>query len=162
MIELAVVTDRTGEEVLRLKELRAKIINRTATPEEVSEWLAGNKSVYTLDDLNRVEGNTQIVAEELNEYGYYTNPTIKTDWTDSDIPTKTEMDRYIGNVQNMKKAFCALPTTPDLPDTMDGLTFKGANAIEQTQVDLLAALELAKQGFRRCGTFYSGQGVILP
>lgn len=149
------------------------------------------KGAYNYTDLNRVEEAVDYVADELvqadtdikayavsmgvawdssfdlpydpNDY----NLTVKTDWAETDIPSATQMARYIGNIRLIRDAI------PDasavwIPDTMDGLNWELANNIEQLLIDMdtgLAALIALKKGYIRSalavyysGEIYSGEG----
>lgn len=86
------------------------------------------KGAYNYSDLNRVE---RAVAElsEINGLGLVT----KTDWTMWDIPTASDMQRYLDNVKAIRD-FSG--STILLPNTLDNLTYETANDIEKI---LLAA-----------------------
>ena len=43
-------------------------------------------------DLNRIEQDTEYLADMLNEYGYNQTITHKTDWIMSDFPYSAEME----------------------------------------------------------------------
>ena len=58
------VYDRTQEDVFRAIELNGgKYINRTITPEEKEEWMAGIKGALNLLDLQRIEWNTRLIGD---------------------------------------------------------------------------------------------------
>lgn len=128
------ITDRTS----------ADVRNRTA------------KGVYSAEDLNRVEAATQIISNKLTEAGYVTTVSVKTGWTMGEFPYDTEMARYMGNVKRCVDNFAKMPTTPDLPGSMDYLTHTGANTIEQCLADIDELLGNMKKCVRYSGTFYSG------
>lgn len=86
------------------------------------------KGAYNYSDLNRVE---RAVAEisEIDGLGLVT----KTDWAMWDIPTESEMNRYLGNIKTIRDS---IGSTIALPDSMNNLTYETANNIEKI---LLAA-----------------------
>lgn len=142
------------------------------------------KGAYNYTDLNRVEEAVDYIADELVqapadlqafatslgvawdssfELPYdendYTGLTVKTDWTDEDIPNVTDMARYLGNLQLIQ---AALPVLTVAPSSMNALDYNGANAIEQMlkEVDttLADAVEYRKQLIRgTLALFYSGE-----
>ena len=116
---------------------------------------ADGNTYYNYSDLNRVETKTAEVAELLTAQGYVTTVEVKTDWTMTDFPTQTEMNRYLGNVKKCVNNFCQMPGIT-LPDTMDKLDYIGANNIEKTLVGIEKLLEYMLAVMRYSGTFYSG------
>lgn len=88
------------------------------------------KGGYNFSDLNRVE---RAVARVSELYGL--GLTTKTDWTMWDIPTQSQMARYLANVAAIQEA---IGTTYTLPKSMEMLTYTGANNIEKVLVDALS------------------------
>lgn len=124
------VMDRNHTHWKRLKELKAKgWANLTAS--EKAEWNGeAAKGAYNCTDLNRVETAVAEIAPMFN-----LSLTTKTDWGIWDIPTVTQMDRYLGNVVAIRNAAFRVDNTsglPELPDSMDFLTWETANNIEKT------------------------------
>lgn len=83
------------------------------------------KGAYNYSDLNRVE---RAVAEisDLGGLGLIT----KTDWDMWDIPTESDMNRYLGNVAVIREALTDGVNVPEAPSTMSNLTYSDANNIE--------------------------------
>lgn len=96
---------------------------------EVIPTLA-TKGAYNYSDLNRVE---RAVAEisDIENLGLVT----KTNWAMWDVPTKADMNRYLGNIAVLRTLFSS---DIELPDTMENLTYETANNIERI---ILAAYE---------------------
>lgn len=88
------------------------------------------KGAYNYSDLNRVE---RAVAEinDIEDLGLVT----KTDWTMWDVPTESEMNRFLGNVGVLRVLYS---NDISLPDSMKNLTYETANNIEKI---ILAAYE---------------------
>lgn len=123
MIEL--ITDRTAQDVARVKELTFKDM----TEEELTEWLAGMKGAYNYTDLNRVNEAVIYVTERLKTVGWYIEPITKTDWTMTDFPTASDMKIYLDNIRLIRSC---LPTNiPQVPADMDKLSYEEANTIER-------------------------------
>lgn len=118
-----------------------------------------NKGYYNTTDLNRVGKAVQYLADLLNSYGYAVAVSPETDWVQTDIPNATQMDAYLTDVAAIKTAFYGAQT---LPAAMDNLGFETANNIEKLLVEVEKYIGWMVAGFRKCGTFKSGQGVILP
>lgn len=88
------------------------------------------KGAYNYSDLNRVE---RAVAEisDIKGVGLIT----KTDWTMWDIPTDSDMNRYLSNIKILRDLF---GIEFSLPDSMANMTYETANNIEKI---ILAAYE---------------------
>ena len=114
---------------------------------------------YTYDDLNRVGGNMRYLADLLVSYGYAETVKPKTNWAVGDIPRDSEMVWYLDDVRSVKSAFYG--TTP-LPESMEHINFTDANNIEKLLEEIETYINRMVAGFRKCGTFHCGQGVILP
>ena len=96
---------------------------------------SATKGAYNYSDLNRVE---RAVMEISDLAGL--NLVTRTDWTMWDIPTASEMERYLTNVQTIR-TYCG--SEIELPSSMDNLTYRDANNIEKI---LLAAYSVASAG----------------
>ena len=157
------ITDRNALDVLDLKNLLS-IPYEKWTEEQKEKFNLGNsKGAYNASDLNRVESAvlylTNILTslpDELKLYAtakgvswdaFFDVPydptaygvTVKTDWVMEDIPTPSDMVRYLANVVLLRNALQY--ATADLPSGMDNLTHDGANAIEKALVGLDEAIE---------------------
>ena len=102
------------------------------------------KGNYNYTDLNRVEEWCEYVANRLNEYNYFVDIEVKTNWTILDFPTNADMERIRSNVEKMKKAYYSFK---EVPDTLN-------------KIDILLDKMIAE--FHKCGTFNSGgmEGLI--
>ena len=83
------------------------------------------KGAYNYSDLNRVE---RAVAEisDLDGLGLVT----KTDWKMWDIPTESEMNRFLGNIAVIRLHLANNDNVPLAPTSMSNLTYNDANNIE--------------------------------
>ena len=130
------ITDRTAEDVARWRTLRDKGWD-AMTSLERAEWLLSTKGRYTHADMNRVESAVQELAARLRELGYIPpSLSVKTNWTVSDIPTKTDFDRYFGNVEALSALISLPPFTPLPPSTETRLDYQRANDLEQILSDI--------------------------
>ena len=113
------VYDRTSGDVLHAQD----------NPQEIS------KGAYNYEDLNRIENNTRYVADDMLKRGItteYITLNSKYNWSNKDIPTRTDMNRIINNVLLLQ----ALSNPEILDDletiqTSSQMTWILANAIEK-------------------------------
>lgn len=107
---------------------------------------------YDCRDYNRVGAAVAYVAGLLNTaYGFNVTVTAKHDWTAADIPTQSDIDRYLADIQTCRAAFQQLASTPETPTVMR-YNVDTANAIEKILVDVDDALNRMAQSW-----FYSGE-----
>nr|DAW49195.1 MAG TPA: hypothetical protein [Caudoviricetes sp.] len=132
---LSLITDRT----------RADVVNQT------------DKGFYNASDLNRVGAAVQYVAERFAAQGYAVEVSPKTDWLASDIPTASELETYRQNIAALRALLAVMPTTPEAPDSMAGLTYTEANDIERILLDLDALLTNAALAWYQSGEIYAGE-----
>lgn len=84
------------------------------------------KGAYNYSDLNRVE---RAVAELSDLFGL--GLITKTDWSMWDIPTASDMERYINNIARIRAVCNHISGVPQTPSDMNGLTYTAANNIEK-------------------------------
>lgn len=106
---------------------------------------AATKGGYNCSDLNRVE---RAVAEISNSYGL--GLTTKTDWAMWDMPTQSDLERYISNIELIRGHW-----SPNviIPGSMAKLNYAGANNIEKVLSEALNDLDTAY----RSGDLLSGE-----
>lgn len=145
------VTDRTANDVLRWNELRAKGYAAMSDAER-AEWNLGMKGAYNATDLNRVGIAVQTLAARFVEYGYRVEVSPKTDWKIGDIPGNAQMQRYLDDISALKAVLELAADTPQLPNSMELLTWSRANDIEKI-------LEIVEATLNRMITsmWYSGE-----
>jgi hypothetical protein len=117
------------------------------------------KGCYDYIDLNRVGEAVALLAEYLQSYGYSVTVDPKTDWSEGDEPTASQRAAYLADVAAIKAAFYG---TTELPAAMDNINHEDANNIEALLVEVDTYIAKMIAGFRKCGSFKSGQGLILP
>lgn len=144
------VTDRAQADFDRAAELSAKGLARM-TAAERAEYLAGMRGAYNAADLKRVQAAMAYVAERLRGYGYRVELPHARPWSVSDIPSPEEMDGYLADLAVLRRTIAVLPTTPDVPPDMEGLTWQEANDIERILLDVDGLLTLMVGSFLRCG-----------
>lgn len=164
------ITDRTAADVSKLDTLLKKPMAMW-TAEETAEFNAAVvKGGYDYTDLNRVTAAMEALDAALRQYGYSTGyRRIRIDhgtagggnglpdgysspytWYESDAQTESLMAQYLANVLTVCNTILS---DPELPTTMEKLTYQGANQIEQALVTLNTAIEQIVQGFMRSNSF---------
>jgi hypothetical protein len=103
------------------------------------------KGAYNFSDLNRVERAVEELAELLG-----VEIETKTNWSAWDIPTRSDVTRYLGNVRTIQN-LCGENTV--LPETLEKMTYATANEIEAV---LLRCRNIAESTIR-CGELVCGE-----
>lgn len=103
------------------------------------------KGAYNFSDMNRVERAVAEIAEILA-----LSVVTKTDWNVWDIPTKSDLTRYLGNVRLLRDV-CGI--SAELPEHLDKMTHTTANRIEEV---LLLCRNIAESTIR-CGELVCGE-----
>ncbi len=118
--------------------------------------VGNNKGALNLEvDLNRIEGNCEYLADLLIQYGYPVSITVKTDWTKTDKPTQSHIDRIRGNVLALIEAYRTIPGSPEIL-YHDYLDFTDVNSLELNLKNINTLLQEMIAGFKYCGVFYCG------
>lgn len=178
------IYDRTQADVDQWERLKSKGM-AGMTAEERERWTAGMKGAYNAADMNRVSKACGVSASTLcmipdlfrntlevygiapddaflvlpydpDDYDFTPNQS----WAMDDIPTREELDLYLRRVALLRAAMDY--ETDELPESMDGLTVYGANAIEKALALLTPAInEFLETVFQRMDNtkaawFYSG------
>jgi hypothetical protein len=152
------LTDRTQQDVNYVKQLIAKIVAGTATKLELAEWNSATlKGAYNYTDFNRVGVATRHLEIRFLEYGYVVSVDPKTNWKEEDIPTEEETAHYLEQVRILREMLSLLPTTPTVPNDMDGFTFEEANNIEKILEDIDFLLTNAAKAWFYSGDVFSGE-----
>lgn len=106
-------------------------------------------------------------------YEYPISLETYTNWQRAEDDFRLAIDRYLGNIKFLRGVLELPDGTPDVPIDIEQMTYQEANNIETillaVNTALIALEELKKSlidlvppSWRRCGTFYANQEVILP
>lgn len=110
---------------------------------------------------NRLEQWTTYLSAQLRSYGY--SVTVQTrEWTRTDYPTRTEVDRIRRNVDALQNGFYSLPDWREIVYN-NTLGYEQANALEwdlQRLYDWLRAMVGSFQ-MRQANTIFMQAGGIL-
>lgn len=115
---------------------------------------------YTFEDLNRVEGAVRLLAAYAKVVDGDMGLVCKTDWglpgvfSRESWPVKSQMGRYLSNVRSLRDRYA--PQCP-LPDSMEGLTWQGANEIESALLQIHRVLTGRLQIFQFSGELFAGE-----
>ena len=74
-----------------------------------------------------------------------------------DIPTLAQMQRYLADISAIRAALAVMPTTPDAPASMAGLTYTDANDIEQILLDVDALITKLISAYYYSGELIAGE-----
>lgn len=125
------------------------------------ESTADHKGVMNYIGWNRIETNCRYLADTLKAYGYYVEIQTKTDWVETDYPTKVQVDRIRSNVEALISCYHRKQGSPEIR-FWNTLGWEDANSLEQNIQNIDTLLGWMIDGFRYSGTFFSGQEVVLP
>jgi len=126
-------------------EIDALIVNHTAADH------------YDYRDYNRVGAAVAYVAWLLNtDCGFNITVTAKHDWTAADIPTQSDINRYLADVKTCRDAFAQLASTPETPEIMR-YNVDTANAIEKILMDADDSIRRTKLTWFYSGEIYGGE-----
>lgn len=145
---MALVTDRTADDVQRWKILRDKgWVNMTDA--ERDEWLgktsptpSARKGMYTYEDMNRVEDEVYVLYRLALSYGVgssFPQMSFK-DWSQGNAVTREDMERYLFNIEALRSAIGVYSSTPSTPSIDAPFTYVCANNIELILQDIRAII----------------------
>lgn len=137
-------------------------INTLVTDRTAADVRLGrDKGYYNATDLNRVGEAVAHIAERFTGYGYTVEVSPKTDWSESDTPTASQMETYRLNIARLRAVIAVLASTPETPERMRALDYVKANNIEQILADMDFILQNMPAAFRHSGvTICGSKGVI--
>ena len=158
------IFDRTQSDVSRVQSLTQKMIAGTATEAEKEEGLGGKmKGAWTAADLSRMEARTAYLYDVLLQYGYTAVTTPQQgEWTESDTPTRSDIDRIRRNADALQTGFQQIGDWRDIiyNNTMD---FNQANALEWDLQRLYDWLQATVNGFmtKQANTLFMVAGGVF-
>ena len=114
------------------------------------------KGCLNCTDLNRIENNIEYLSELLNEL-YYCNTIDKRDaqWSMDDIPTKTNIERILNNLNELLIKYYTLDEALVIPETLTH--FEAVNIVEKCIYLIKVMIDDMVTSFRECGTFNCGE-----
>ena len=151
------ITDRNEADVIRWKTLHDKGWHAMNAAEQ-AEWQSYMKGCYNFSDMNRVELAVQELSARLTKLGFLP-PALqtKTAWSNVDIPTKADFDRYFSNVDALKQVLPMVPSTPATPTTAERFNYLKANDLEQILLDIDTATTNLQKAWYFPGEIFAGE-----
>lgn len=134
-------------------DIKTLITDRTAA--DVASGT--DKGYYNVTDLNRVGAAVKYIAKQFTGYGYAVEISPKTDWSESDTPTASQMETYRLNIANLRAVIAIMASTPKTPETMRFLDYLKANDIERILQDLNTLITNMEQAWFFSGDLYAGE-----
>lgn len=130
---IRLITDRTNADVNTLKTLYERGMAQWTETE--LNWFntAIVRGAYNNEDLNRVNIAIDFLANELKKRGYISDVMPKMDWVNEDVPTQSQMQTYLQNVDTVRTAQ-KFPVS-EIPITMQKSTIDDWNNIEKALVE---------------------------
>ena len=151
------ITDRTREDALRVLSLAAKWSRGTISDSEILEWNMNMKGAYNASDLNRVGTYVQLLTDKMHEIGLFPDTVGRNNWTESDYNDAAALDYYLVDINKIRTAINAMPSTPPVPDTMQELNYIRANNIEQILLDMNRMTDNLIDSLYYAGEVYAGE-----
>lgn len=138
--EISCIFDRTLEDVIYAFD------NQTLV----------SKGALNYEDLNRIEGNIDIIVFALSTIGYYLRLDVKTNWEETDIPTYVEMNRIRNNIRKLIIKFVEIGIFPQVED-LYYLDYTEVNNWERILCQLFMGYKNYLETIIYCGTRYCGE-----
>lgn len=160
-VTLDLIFNRESDDVEKLKELRKKVRNGTATDKEKADWLSASIGAYEYSDMNRIGNAINYIAEVLNKYSYENDIQVKTDWKLGSFPTETGLRWIWYYLHELNRIFPYYSEgEKKIPKTGNNLTFSGANDLEEYIYILHKIIKNMERGFVHSGVCGLGQNRI--
>lgn len=83
--------------------------------------------------------------------------SITDKWREGDVPTASDMAQFIANISALRRTISIMPTTPEVPADMEGLTYTEANNIEQILKDIEFLINNMAGAWFYSGDLYAGE-----
>lgn len=132
---LGLVTDRTEEDV------------RTRT----------KKGVYNAGDLNRVSAAVELLRPVFRDFGYSVGDADIRDFSENELPRLSEAEEFLAAVRALDGRFRYAENMVELPETMQRLTYTGANAIEEFLSLMPDVFERMRTAWYFAGELFCGE-----
>lgn len=117
----------------------------------------GPSTFYNSTDLNRVGQAMDWLADKLFELGYQIIVTPNVSWARTSIPVASQMAHYLDDLRKIRETLTQPSSTPEVPSTMNGLTYSKANDIETILSVTNALIEWMVSVFFYTGDLFAGE-----
>lgn len=156
---MALVTDRTAADLNEIKRLSGLGLTSWSADDKTAWNAINSKGAYNVTDVLRVIGAMTYLVTQLNAAGFNLSLlSSASGWTEgADRPVVSLMNNYLRDLGVIQSALDLPSTSPDLPESINYLTWRRANNIEQMLLDVDALLALYVQTmFPPCGDALCG------
>lgn len=142
------ITDRTQEDVDRLKALRERILSGQYTEQDWEEYHYYSKGALNYSDLARIEGNLETLASLLrvNLYSMERDP----------IPRVPYFTNLLKNITIIRESPYCSDITPQVP-SMPLNTYQKINDIEKILLDAYTIFMANTSAM-----YYTGSELVMP
>lgn len=114
------------------------------------------KGCLNVDDLNRIEFNTEYLSDLLCTLYYFNNIKKHSDiWHTGGVPNVNHINRMIANVSKLQTAYFKPSGSPTLPNTLTH--YENVNSIEKCIYLLKVMIDNMTSSFKECNTFECGE-----
>lgn len=118
--------------------------------------LVNYKGCLNFTDVNRIEDNTEYLADLLISLYYFnTISRNSANWSTSSILDTANVSRIINNIEILQSAYYKPTGSPDLPTTLTH--YEQVNSVEKCLYLLKEMIDDMVSRFRECGTFNCGE-----
>lgn len=139
------IRDRTQADVDYALELRSK---STYSEQDL-------KGAYNISDRNRIGRTVNYIAELLRTSGNNeANMNIREDWNVYDIIKPSDNNNVLSALICLKKYFPDDKIT-EIPESLDGLTYQKANALENVLYDFCGVFLRIGESWIYCGEAFA-------
>lgn len=157
------IFDRTQSDVDALihilKLVKASGYDALPGAQKVALMNANNKGGYSHLDANRVITAYRQLIADLAAQGIIVETTADTlpTYTNADRMTPEQGAAYLQMIENVRQALTVGDDTPATPDSMNNLSYEGANAIEKILYDVSVLIDNMIAGAYFSGEIYAGE-----
>lgn len=114
------------------------------------------KGSYNASDMNRVSAAAEYVRGIIRSFGYTLPDGVKRRWAENDIPDAAELERHLADVLSVDAINYAAEKLI-LPQSMNRLTYEGANTIEKFLRMIGEAAERIPEAYIYSDEIYGGE-----
>ena len=120
------------------------------------------KGCYSAQDLNRVGAAVAELTERLWAVGGNPHTAPRLDWREEEWPTPSTAQRYLLDLREMRRQLNMPPGVPEVPESLEQLTYAKANDIESICGHIDRLIDLLERIYPRSGVYASGGAWYLP
>jgi len=157
------IFDRTLNDVNLLKKIILRIKNvgfDNASASDLSFFYSDPKGAYNISDNDRIVNNLNYLKTQLNTYGYNILFSDLPELLESDLPFYSTVFTNINTAYlEMVDKFYNFTHTPFVFKYQ--LNYEDINNLEKFCDDLNVLIQKMILEFNYCGTFYSGDTIML-